>query len=27
VYRLLGWNEYLDVFFRAVKAFRYPLRC
>ena len=27
VYRLLGWNEYLDVFFRAVKAFQYPLRC
>lgn len=27
VYRLLGWNEYLDVFFRAVKAFDYPLRC
>jgi hypothetical protein len=27
VYRLLGWNEYLDVFFRAIKAFRYPLRC
>ncbi len=27
VYRLLGWNEYLDVFFRAVEAFKYPLRC
>jgi hypothetical protein len=27
VYRLLSWNKYLDVFFRAVKAFRYPLRC
>ena len=27
VYRLLGWNEYLDVFFRAVNAFKYPLRC
>jgi len=27
VYRLLGWNEYLDVFFRAVESFRYPLRC
>ncbi len=27
VYRLLGWNEYLDVFFRAVDTFRRPLRC
>ena len=27
VYRLLGWNEYLDVFFRAVRAFGRPLRC
>jgi len=27
VYRLLGWNEYLDVFFRAVTSFRHPLRC
>jgi len=27
VYRLLGWNEYLDIFFRAVETFRYPLRC
>jgi hypothetical protein len=27
VYRLLGWNEYLGVFFRAVETFRYPLRC
>jgi hypothetical protein len=27
VYRLLGWNEYLDIFFRAVTAFRHPLRC
>lgn len=27
VYRLLGWNEYLDVFFRAVTVFSYPLRC
>jgi hypothetical protein len=27
VYRLLGWNEYLDVFFRAVTTFRRPLRC
>jgi len=27
VCRLLGWNEYLGVFFRAVKAFRHPLRC
>jgi hypothetical protein len=26
VYRLLGWNEYLDVFFRAVTSFRHPLR-
>jgi len=27
VYRLLGWNEYLDVFFRAVTSFQRPLRC
>jgi len=27
VYRLLGWNEYLAVFFRAVTSFRHPLRC
>jgi len=27
VYLLLGWNEYLDVFFHAVTTFRYPLRC
>ena len=27
VYRLLGWNGYLDVFFRAVAAFSHPLRC
>ena len=27
VYRLLGWNENLDVFFRAVEAFKHPLRC
>ena len=27
VYRLLGWNEYLDVFFRAATTFRCPLRC
>jgi len=27
VYRLLGWNEYLDIFFRAVETFRGPLRC
>jgi len=27
VYRLLGWNEYLGVFFRAVEAFSQPLRC
>ncbi len=25
VYRLLGWNEYFDVFFRAVTTFRHPL--
>jgi hypothetical protein len=27
VYRLLGWNEYLDVFFRALDSFCRPLRC
>jgi hypothetical protein len=27
VYRLLGWNECFDIFFRAVGAFRTPLRC
>ncbi len=27
VYRLLGWNEYLDIFFQAVETFRGPLRC
>ncbi len=27
LYRLLGWNEYLDVFFRAVDSFCRPLRC
>jgi len=27
VYRLLGWNECLDIFFRATAAFRRPLRC
>jgi hypothetical protein len=27
VYRLLGWNEYLAVFFRAVGILRHPLRC
>jgi len=27
VYRLLGWNDWLEVFFRAVAAFRHPLRC
>ena len=27
VYRLLGWNECLDIFFRAVETFRGPLRC
>jgi hypothetical protein len=27
VYRLLGWNDYLDVFFRALDSFCRPLRC
>jgi hypothetical protein len=27
VYRLLGWNEYLDVFFRSLDSFCRPLRC
>ena len=27
VYKLLGWNNYLDIFFRAVDTFRRPLRC
>jgi len=27
VYRLLGWNEYVDLFFRAVGSFCRPLRC
>ncbi len=27
LYRLLGWNKYLDVIFRATDAFRQPLRC
>jgi hypothetical protein len=27
VYRLLGWNDYMDLFFRAVETFRRPLRC
>ena len=27
LYRLLGWNDYLDIFFRAVETFRGPLRC
>jgi len=27
VYRLLGWNEYFDIFFRAVETFGSPLRC
>ncbi|MCK4997907.1 MAG: hypothetical protein KAS23_00175, partial [Anaerohalosphaera sp.] len=27
LYRLLGWNEYMDIFFRAVETFRGPLRC
>ena len=27
VYRLLGWNRWLDVFFRLVEQLRRPLRC
>ena len=27
VYRLLGWNKYYNIFFRAVETFRSPLRC
>jgi len=27
LYRLLGWNEYLEIFFRAADSFCYPLRC
>lgn len=27
VYRLLGWNKYLDIFFRALDSFLRPLRC
>jgi hypothetical protein len=27
VYRLLSWNRWLVVFFRALKVLRYPLRC
>ena len=27
LYRLLGWSEYLGIFFRAVETFRSPLRC
>ena len=27
LYRLLGWNEYLDIFFRAFECFGRPLRC
>jgi Transposase DDE domain group 1 len=27
LYRLLGWNEYLYIFFRAVDSFCRPLRC
>lgn len=27
LYRLLGWNHYLDIFFRAIKAINQPLRC
>jgi len=27
MYRLLSWNEYFDIFFRAFETFRSPLRC
>lgn len=27
LYRLLGWNEYLEIFFRAADSFSHPLRC
>ena len=27
VYRLLGWNRQLDVFFRLVDQLHRPLRC
>ena len=27
LYRLLGWNEYFDIFFRAADSFCHPLRC
>lgn len=27
VYRILGWNQYLPVLFRAFESFRRPLRC
>ena len=27
LYRLVGWNEYLEIFFRAVDSFCRPLRC
>ncbi len=27
LYRLLGWNKYLEVLFRAVNVFNRPLRC
>jgi len=27
LFRLLGWNEYLDIFFRAAVSFSHPLRC
>jgi hypothetical protein len=27
VYRLLGWNRWLDVFFRCLDSLRRPLRC
>ena len=26
-YRLMGWNEYFDIFFRAADSFCHPLRC
>ncbi len=27
VYRLLSWNRWLPVFFRDIRALRFPLRC
>lgn len=27
IYRLLGWNDHFDIFFRAIDSFRRPLRC